>query len=286
MPDPTSIQDFNARMQRLEKRYIGDVREALADARLAMVDRFTTGPARFGVIDIERVADDLRQQVTGIARQHAIQTELAGLDLAEVQFEMIGRFLPVDFEQARRATSAQQQATALVFISNAPAWVSLMVVQLITELSRLRAAEESPEAITARLFAPDIADGRVSVWRHGANTAARDSQRDLWAAALAVAGALYVAGSGQTERDWRKQAVAVLDRNTTDCCLRVHAQIKPMNEPFALTGTPRYRDEMKRPPFHDFCRTGVGAYIEELEQVGLPTGEMRAAAQKLISVSK
>ena len=54
---------------------------------------------------------------------------------------------------------------------------------------------------------------------------------------------------------WHRQAIATLGSRTTDCCLRVHGQIVPMNEPFSLTGTPRFANQMNHPPFHWNCRT-------------------------------
>jgi len=59
--------------------------------------------------------------------------------------------------------------------------------------------------------------------------------------------------SGQ--EDFLRQAVAAVDKRTTDCCLRVNGQVVGMDEPFHLTGTPRYADEQMSPPFHNFCRS-------------------------------
>ena len=93
-----------------------------------------------------------------------------------------------------------------------------------------------------------------------------------------MAGVLYAAGQVQTGERWRKQAIAALDERTTDCCLRVHGQIKDLDEPFHLTGTPRFADEMQHPPFHWFCRTVETLWVEQFEQAGITTKEMRAAA--------
>ncbi|KPK91522.1 MAG: hypothetical protein AMJ88_13525 [Anaerolineae bacterium SM23_ 63] len=55
--------------------------------------------------------------------------------------------------------------------------------------------------------------------------------------------------------EFKRQAIASIDRKTTDCCLQVHGQIVGLEEFFTLIGTPRYADEIKDPPFHDYCRT-------------------------------
>lgn len=69
-----------------------------------------------------------------------------------------------------------------------------------------------------------------------------------------------------------KMAVAVIDERTTDCCLRVHGQIQPLDGMFKLTGTPRFADEMDYPAFHRYCRTGTVLYSPELD----PDGKQRA----------
>jgi hypothetical protein len=57
------------------------------------------------------------------------------------------------------------------------------------------------------------------------------------------------------EKDFQKQAVALIDKNTTECCQRVNGQIQDLDKPFKLTGNPRFADEMLQPPFHYYCRT-------------------------------
>ncbi len=76
-----------------------------------------------------------------------------------------------------------------------------------------------------------------------------------------------------------KMAVAIVDDRTTDCCLRVHGQIQPLNGMFKLTGTPRFADEMDYPAFHRYCRTGTVLYSPELD----PGGKQRA---KLLEETK
>ena len=76
--------------------------------------------------------------------------------------------------------------------------------------------------------------------------------------------------------EFKKQAVAALDRRTTDCCLRVHGQIQPFNKPFQLTGTPRFADEMDWPGFHWYCRTSGVLYLEQFDDA--LTTQMRDGA--------
>lgn len=55
--------------------------------------------------------------------------------------------------------------------------------------------------------------------------------------------------------EWRKQAVAVIDKRTTDCCRKVNGDIVSWSDKFHLVGEPRYADYMDWPPFHNWCRT-------------------------------
>jgi hypothetical protein len=77
-----------------------------------------------------------------------------------------------------------------------------------------------------------------------------------------------------------KQAVAALDRRTTECCLRVHGQIQPLNSPFHLTGSPAYTDYLDWPPFHAWCRTSGVLYKPEFDD-GL-TQRMTDSAQTVL----
>lgn len=83
-----------------------------------------------------------------------------------------------------------------------------------------------------------------------------------------------------SEEQFMKQAVAALDSRTTDCCLKVHGQIQPLDEPFHLTGTPRYADYQDWPGFHWYCRTSGVLYKEEFDE-GL-TAKMQEGSQFFI----
>ena len=79
------------------------------------------------------------------------------------------------------------------------------------------------------------------------------------------------------EQQFMKQAVAALDKWTTDCCLKVHGQIQLLDDPFHLTGTPRYADYQDWPGFHWYCRTSGVLYQEAFDD-GL-TEKMQEGSQ-------
>jgi hypothetical protein len=93
-------------------------------------------------------------------------------------------------------------------------------------------------------------------------------------AEMTVAQSLDKAGAGN---QFGLQAIATIDERTTDCCLRVAGQVVPLDGEFILTGTPRYFDRMKQPPFHYWCRSVTALVKLESANDDL-TRIMRAAA--------
>jgi hypothetical protein len=98
--------------------------------------------------------------------------------------------------------------------------------------------------------------------------------------------ALLVAYAGATaemlertrrQEDFMRQAVAAIDERTTDCCLRVHGQVVGMNQDFHLTGTPRFGEYLRNPPFHWYCRSSTALVRREDANDPL-SQQMRSAA--------
>lgn len=101
----------------------------------------------------------------------------------------------------------------------------------------------------------------------------------FWAASLTW-NSFAMTATAQSSYQFKKQAIAGLDERTTDCCLRVHGQIQPLDGVFKLTGTPRYADEMDWPAFHYYCRTSGTLYLPEFDD-GL-TERMRSGADQIM----
>lgn len=117
--------------------------------------------------------------------------------------------------------------------------------------------------------------------------ATREGSRWL-ATAFSLAFLFWLLGPKDGWRPWgvvepgepkiQKQAIAAIDHRTTECCLRVHGQIQPLNKPFRLSGAPRYASKMDWPPFHLWCRTAIVLYMEEFD-LGL-TDDMKMEARR------
>lgn len=105
--------------------------------------------------------------------------------------------------------------------------------------------------------------------------------------AMAMAGAVMAGIAAGLSRsgaqpEYMRQAVAAIDERTTNCCLNVHGQVVGMEERFTLTGTPRYADEMRDPPFHKYCRTSV-ALVRAVDADDALSVSMRNAAEDELS---
>ncbi len=101
------------------------------------------------------------------------------------------------------------------------------------------------------------------------------------ALASLLGAAFSSAMGGAQQTDFSKQAIAALDAQTTDCCLRAHGQIVPFDGLFHLTGEPRFADDMDWTPFHWNCRTSVALYKPDYDD-GL-TDRMRQSADYVIA---
>ena len=93
----------------------------------------------------------------------------------------------------------------------------------------------------------------------------------FWLTGLTVLS--YLSGT-RAMPDAVRQAVAQIDDNTTQTCLNVHGQIVEVDEPFHLTGTPRFADDMHNSPFHRGCRTVPATILRKFLDPEV-TGAMR-----------
>jgi hypothetical protein len=105
-----------------------------------------------------------------------------------------------------------------------------------------------------------------------------------WLAILALMAWLaHVERARRPRVDFMRQAVAAIDERTTDCCLRVHGQVVGLRKDFELTGTPRFADKLRDPPFHWWCRTSV-ALVRSEDADDRLSQAMRGAAQAELAI--
>ena len=158
-------------------------------------------------------------------------------------------------------------------------WVDTFQHSLETNFTRLAVSGADTSAAIDRLLSVGIADGRASAFRLSGAAAQTETGTSFWTAAILAASGLFRAVRQRTQTEYMKQAIAAIDNKTTDCCLRVHGQIQPLDRPFQLDGTPRFSDEVDSPPFHWNCRSAQSLYTPAMEGFGIPTEQMTSAAQ-------
>ena len=92
---------------------------------------------------------------------------------------------------------------------------------------------------------------------------------------------LFMQGAKEQLPTLKKQAIAHIGSRTTDTCLRVHGQIKNIDEPYILSGQPSFARKQMLPPFHWNCRTSSAPYMKAWEERSqLQTADMRKEAQE------
>jgi hypothetical protein len=282
MPDLRPVERLNRQMSVFERDFIADVSRNMKQTRLALVNEISSQKVNspYIALAVRHELDNLRRQITWLAKVRGETLDDMGTEMARSQIIKIGEARPNVplFDELRGPTSAERRGILDSLVENITNFIDSLQAQLASELSRLRTGNESPEVVIDRLLAEKVTD-RASVWHNAVNAAEMEVQRDLWTAVTGLAGTYYNAGQSQAGQRWQKQAIAAIDERTTDCCLQVHGQTQELNTPFLLTGTPRYSDHIQHPPFHWYCRTGESLWIEEFEQEGVTTPEMRDAAQ-------
>lgn len=204
-------------------------------------------------LDILALARDHRAQVERIGREALDNAVLAGIEQMKPQAEAYG-------------------VTAKGYFYDSSALLSAWMADVDRQIAALAAMLNTPDPKTAILGDST----RMGLWTPAPVT--RGGARWL-ATAANVGGLVWLAGpEAQGVDTYYLQAVAALDENTTDCCLRVHGQTIPIAGQFHLTGTPRFADYLPNPPFHWHCRTAT-ALVHEADIGDVLTRQMQAAAK-------
>lgn len=152
------------------------------------------------------------------------------------------------------------------------------MLQLRRELqSGLIQGEGFPDLVR-RLMAQTPTGEGPAVWRNGQLSAERMTRRTVITANNAAKNAALAKVNAAGGTQVQKQAVASIGPRTTKCCLRVHGQIRDVDQPFDLTAEPRFARQMMHPAFHWNCRTSEAMYHPIFEQGALTTASMRSSA--------
>jgi hypothetical protein len=285
MPDVRNALKFQKKLTDIESTYIKQVNAYRTDSRRVMLDIIDRhGVSRPAVTLMQKEVDSLAHGISLLAGAASKEVSKTVSDYTRKQVEVahkVGLAKTADIASVLRLGEPAVKDGRESYMTNTSAWIGQLSTSLQVQSARLRLSNASSEEIAARLLSEKMADGRASVWAASGTSAQSEETSNVWSYGIGLLGA-YLALYNKTQPEvlYQKQAIATIDERTTSCCLQVHGQIQDMDEPFRLTGTPRYADEVQDPPFHYYCRSSEVLYHEEFENIGITTEEMTTAAQE------
>lgn len=286
MPDTTIPEYYQSRMTGLERKYLRFLNRGMRDMRLDLLDVV----ARIGHTS-PSLPREITRAVDGLQRTIAGQAGLYGRGILNRTQEYIARYIRL----SARVGLLGPQATAASFfgplignalaratgqLSQSPAiWANSIRSTILAEANRLSLSEPDPDKAIPQLLGVQLFDGRASAWRKARNSLQLGASNELWGVGNLLVDNFIGGLQTQYSVEYKRQAIAAIDERTTETCLLVHGQVKPLDEPFKLRGTPRFADEIMRPPFHHYCRTAQSLYNPLFERFGTPTNVLVNAAQ-------
>lgn len=296
MPSRARALDLNALLlERAEDRAARRVASAYNDARREIVDyllRTWTGSATM----LPRDAVDLMRRLAllqGIDErlrdlERATGTILRGVvsNSVEAALEQMGRemaLLPPTYRVGLGSFAAIEAPLIETFLpavlSDAQAIPRSLLATLTRDLQQGLIQGEGFPDLVRRVMAHTPTGEGAAVWRNGEVSAELMTRRTVVTAAnqskLGALNAVNARGQTKVQKQW----VSAIGKNTTETCLRAHGQIRDVDKPFDLTGTPRFADKMMSPAAHWRCRSSIVMHHPLFEQGGLTTSGMRSSAQ-------
>jgi len=282
MPDIRPTLGYIRRMRMLESRYLSEITGARKALRRAVMDIIITRGLRMAWLpEIRNELRMLEAKVTEVGKQQTEKIDEQSLAYVNQQMGLlrkIGEPRVPNIQQLNLATYAERKEVYENTLQKSPAWVGDLARTVEMNYTRMVMSGANESAAIDRLLSLKIADGRASAYRLSMSAAMTETKTLAWTASALAISRLFRATKTITGMQYEKQAIAVIDQNTTDCCLMVHGQTQPLDKPFVLYGTPRFADKLDSPPFHWNCRTASSLYLKRMEEFGVSTQEMRDAA--------
>jgi hypothetical protein len=285
MPDLTAVNKFHGQMVDIETAFLRDARRIYASFRQDALDLIDSAGLASPQLNrlIRGLLDQMAAQIRQLADEYTARLIATSDEYARQSLAIIHAAAPSfpEFETVQRSIGSEPLRESVIreFTNTAANFVEVISARFVLALDEARQTPDDPQAVRL-LLSPGLVNGRASVYRHGINALAYEGQRKIWTAALGLATVYFLKANEQATGPDRlqKQAVAIIDDWTTECCLNVHGQIQDIDQPFELSGSPCGEDKM-HPPFPDHrCRTVEAPYLPVLEKSGLTTGEMVASA--------
>ena len=288
-------------LERVEEAQARQVAAAYRKARQEILDRLVTRWHGTDLLTPEQAASLLRQ--SGLLQQidarllqleaelgvnlRSIVTSSSELALEQVRQELA--LLPASLRPGPQMFGTINTRMIERFVPVAMQDVQLgtrsLSLTLQRELQTGLIQGQSFDSLVKRVMSATPGDLGVSVWRRG-EVSAELATRRLVITAENMSKQAALEEVHQELPEVQKQWISAIGPNTTDCCLRAHGQIQPLDQPFELTGTPRFADQLMSPPGHWNCRSSIALYHPIFERGGLTTANMRKSAAAQLAKSR
>lgn len=296
MPDPHAVKG-QRQLLRLDDATARAVLRAYEDARKDLVDALAKRMLKLGpdptaeqvrmvardaglIQEIEARLSDLAAEHVLILRQNLTKAQEIGLEMAQREIERLVARLGLNI---RPFTGIDPQLPGLVqtILSQVERLSEQYRTTVTGELMTALIRGDDFRTIVQRILAADPGPEGISLARQGANSAELMARRTVIEANNASRQLVYEQAKEQVEGLKKQLVAAVQPDRTTVTCLKAHGQIREINEPYTLTGKPRFARKIMYPPFHWRCRSSSVAYHPQFEQgTQMTTEAMREAAQK------
>lgn len=286
----TDLERFSAQLLRQENGLVRDVYRAYEQARADLLAQFTY---RFSLLgddpspaQIRQLATDaeliraieermraLESEFTELARKGFTEISQSSFEAAAGEVAHIAKALEINI--FRFAIDPLLELTIGPAIDQIPGLVGTTKTNILTTLRERLASGDRFTDIARAVF------GKEAGYFRNGQTSAELMVRRAVIQADSSSRLLYYEQAKRVIPALKKQAVATLSGDTTDVCLRVHGQIRELDEPFEIVGEPSFGRRQQASPFHWRCRTSIVAYHPVFERTStVKTADMVAQAEK------
>ncbi|MBN1991348.1 MAG: hypothetical protein JW953_01495 [Anaerolineae bacterium] len=228
--------------------------------------------------EIEQQLVELTGQHANIMRAGLSESQQLGLQIAERELERLATRLKINvapFTGIDRRLPILLDAIMRQVEGISEQYRRTLTSELLTSLAR----GDSFRTMVQRLLAAEPTPDGVSLARQGKNAAELLARKTVIEANNASRQSVYEEAR-QNIDGLKKQLVAVIQERTTETCLKAHGQIRELEEPYVLTGKPRFAKKIMFPPFHWRCRSSSVAYHPSFEEGSkMTTAAMTEAAK-------
>jgi hypothetical protein len=281
------IRNEGATLRRVSLAYL-DARRDIVDhltSRWTGTDGMTAQQAvsRFRSLSMMKQIDDRLKELEvqlGTTLRGAISSETeAGVEAIRRQLELLPSDIRPDLTSLfDKIPTKMIERFVPVVMSDVHIGTSSMMDLIEREMQSGLIQGRGFDNLVREIFTQTPTGEGTPVWRNGEVSVERVVRR----AVITVGNAAHqdaIYSLSKSEPLIQKQAIAVIGPNTTDCCLRVHGQIRNSDEMYDLDGTPKFASQMMFPSFHWNCRTQSSMYHPAFEEAA-PTSEMTKQADE------